>query len=802
MHPSRSCAAKLAHALSPVSLLVGFAAAWPAAAADRDDPFRLNPLELKRGSTGATEWLVEVEIDGDRTDTLVACRVTPEGLLLAAEDARRIGVSGITIPGGVLLRAGAPGWRLDRANGVLIVTTADRVQQIDLSAPAQPQATGRARAVVAVIADYDLNLIADRDGVRPAGLVAGRLARGPSALDTGWAITAGPGGGTRLARLDTSFSTFWPDRTLGIRIGDFISRPGPATRALRLAGVQFGTRFNVAPDLITRPVAELSGSVAVASTLDLLLNDRRVRRDQVSGNYALSRVPLVPGRNRIDVALTDVTGRQVIQTQRVYSLSDALAAGRTDFSIEAGLIRRGYGFRNPRYRGAAANMVVRHGLSDRITGEINAQLAGDFASIGGVGHLTIGGLGALSLGTQASRSARGGRTQSGAAFSAAFESIGPVVSGRIAARHTSGDYADLARSAGDPRPEAFVVGTVDFDLGRLGAIDLQVAERSGPGIRRLDDAPPRNSRGVSIGYRQTLARRMSLYVRADGRRDAGWRFSAMAGLSAAFGPRTTVSASVLAAQGGTLATAGVYQGDTAPGEWGYAVQAVTGGVDAAEVAVARRWHGVRGEAGLRLVEGTAQGRVNARGTVVFADGSAFATASSHGGIAILRTGSPTAVRVMHEGRPAGEASARRPAMIANVPAFVRSRFEIDPVSIPPDAVVRQAGVVASVPDRGVIAVDLAVERYVAARLVLRDADGNPIPPGTALYAFPSGARYRVGFDGELEINAALADAELRVRYGPSTCFVALDGRANPVADTPAVRTCHPRIADTRGSGPR
>ena len=59
------------------------------------------------------------------------------------------------------------------------------------------------------------------------------------------------------------------------RAGDFISGFLSWTRPVRLGGAQINSDFSMRPDLITFPVPAVAGSVAVPSTVDVLVNGSR-----------------------------------------------------------------------------------------------------------------------------------------------------------------------------------------------------------------------------------------------------------------------------------------------------------------------------------------------------------------------------------------------------------------------------------------------------------------------------------------------------------------------------------------------
>src|SRR4249919_3427345 len=103
-------------------------------------------------------------------------------------------------------------------------------------------------------------------------------------------------GGFEAIRLDTSYVYSDPRSLRRYRLGDFISGSLPWTRPVRLGGAQINLDFSMRPDLITFPVPSISGSAAVPSTVDVLVNGTKVRSGSVApGPFEVPQVPVISG---------------------------------------------------------------------------------------------------------------------------------------------------------------------------------------------------------------------------------------------------------------------------------------------------------------------------------------------------------------------------------------------------------------------------------------------------------------------------------------------------------------------------
>ena len=102
------------------------------------------------------------------------------------------------------------------------------------------------------------------------------------------------------------------------RAGDFINDGLSWTRPVRLGGAQVKSDFALRPDLVTMPLPLVSGTVAVPSTVDVLVNGDRVFSQQVQpGPFQIPQLPVVSGASTISMAVTNALGRQVLQNLAV-----------------------------------------------------------------------------------------------------------------------------------------------------------------------------------------------------------------------------------------------------------------------------------------------------------------------------------------------------------------------------------------------------------------------------------------------------------------------------------------------------
>lgn len=743
----------------------------------------------------------EIRVNGASRVRLVQLRESGGGLAIRESDAevaglieRRGGDTFASLDSLNLLK-----WNFDRNAGILSVEVArrsDGPNNIDMQ-------SGRAfssdsNPLTAFIASYDVTASATRNGFAAAGLVDTRFVRGDfSAWNSTRFATNNPAGQAAIVRLDSGATLNMPDRMLSATLGDFISVGPASARAVRLGGLRFGTDFALRPDLVTYPLPDFTGAVAVPTGLDLVVNDRRFRAGDIeAGEFTVRNVPVPVGRGKLGVIVRDFLGRERVDAVNYYTSRALLAKGLSQYGINVGAVRRNYGRLSNDYGPWAATAHLRHGISNRLTVEPMFELAKGFASVGFSSTLSTGNFGMLNLDARASRlDASVGSVpiirRRGSLFGASFESVGDLVSIQIEARKVSKDFDDIASVSGDRPPPSFISSSINFDLETLGNFRLTAVRQKqqrravAPGEFRLSDV-------LTASYRKSF-RGINLFVDATHQRADRASTSLLFGISMQFGNHTNAQANV-SRQGGNLqANAGLYRLDAVPGEVGYAVTAGAGNIEQGSALVAYRGEWGRVEAQAEVVEGKAAARVSAGGSLLFADGHLFASRRLDNGFALVRTGKVGGVGIEQENRPMGRTGRSGYKLLTDFPAYVPQKIAIDPKSLPDMAVARKLSAMIVIPARSGTVVDLDVEHFQPALFRLVHVDGRQVSPGTVVQAFPSKSEYIVGFDGMIEINGWHDDDELRFQAEDDrTCFASFSASKlkrfdNNNGDTPEIR---------------
>ena len=84
-------------------------------------------------------------------------------------------------------------------------------------------------------------------------------------VGTSTVLTQNISGVPGVIRLDSTWTSDFPEKMQTLRVGDVFSTPGAWGRAVRFGGIQFGTNFSTQPGFITYPMQSVAGQAVLPS---------------------------------------------------------------------------------------------------------------------------------------------------------------------------------------------------------------------------------------------------------------------------------------------------------------------------------------------------------------------------------------------------------------------------------------------------------------------------------------------------------------------------------------------------------
>ncbi|RQT76352.1 fimbrial biogenesis outer membrane usher protein [Burkholderia cepacia] len=726
-------------------------------------PVRADEPPVLVMTDGTHDVILEVSVNGENTTLLAHFRERDGHLSASGADLRTIGVAtdrlGLADAATVDLDA-IPGlrYRYDAARQSVDLQMPDSLRRpyaVDSRALPPTQAASASRGVAInyeayaqTIGDRQYSLYTDVRYFDPGGV-----------FDTTGAATF-YNGQRRYTRFDTSWSRSDPARPGTTQIGDTISGSLAWTRSVRIGGFQWRSNFALRPDLVTFPIPSLAGSAAVPSAVDLYINNVRQYTGNVpSGPFLIHDVPGIRGAGQATVITRDALGRTVATSVPLYVDTRMLSAGLSSYSFEAGFLRRHYGLQSFDYDARPAiSGSMRRGVTDVLTVEGHAEATSGVLNAGVGALLRLGYAGVVS-GAVAGSAGRFPGTQ----VSVGYQLIEPRFSINAQTIRAFGRYGDLASRDGATAPAATDQATLALPFMHRQTLSLSyIGFRmpQGPGTRI-------GTVSYTLGFGDLASLSVSAY-RDFAQQGANGAFVS---LNIGLGRNTSINTTVGRQRGQSNYTVDASRPPDYGGGWGWGVQ--TGGTGAVPYRQAQlRYLGHAGEviAAAQQIDRQAGASLDVSGALVFMDSSLQVSRRIDDGFALVSTDGVAGIPVLHENRVIGTTDRAGHLLVPDLNAYQNNQIAIDSMKLPADArIARTSMTVVPQAQSGVVA-HFGVSRYRAASVILRDAEGRPLPAGARVHHAESGADTIVGYDGLTFIDGLKEDNHLVIDSGTQRCI--------------------------------
>lgn len=720
----------------------------------------LDPLD----DQAMQELYLEV-IDDDRpTGRIVHARLQDGRLLLAADQLRALGitlsdVSAVDPDGWIWLDA-VPNlvYRYERFSQRLFLQTPASLRPTSYLGYVRPGA-------VSVRRDWGALFTYDGYGRSVAGAQSLSMTNtlrwfGPfGAIEATGLGHASNSTATTYRRLDAYWTYSDPQRLWTYTAGDFISAALSWTRPVRLGGVQWRRNFGVRPDLITLPMPQFAGNATLPSSVELYVNNvRQFRADVAPGPFVLDTVPRIRGAGEATMLVTDALGRVTETTLPIFVDHQRLARGLTDFSVEAGLPRLGYGSAEDDYGdSAAASASVRHGLFETLTVEAHAE-ASDDVRLAGVGTVwTPGSRWGIVSASYARSKERGEQWSAGYQWSSRGYGFD------LQRLEQNDAYRDLGSSS----------NLTSLFLPRLLRQDRATAwlpvPRGSVSFSYLGwrDATDTVQWTRTLSWSQTIGRRLSFSTSLFDDKVTG--LGGGVTMTVPMGGRSYGTGSVRHGAGGTTTSIGARRPAPYGGGWGFTARAGDG--PGAYSVASGEVRGRFGEAALGMDRAGDRSGLFAQGSgsLAIMDRRVFPTRRITDAFAVVSTNGMADVPVLYENRVFATTGASGYVLIPDLRGWQRNRLGIDPDNLTATSRVGDVQQFATPPDRGGVLVQFDLVRTNPAVVVLLGPDGQPVAAGSRGQIVGTAGVVIVGFEGEAYLEDVSAAPVIEVPIGALTC---------------------------------
>jgi outer membrane usher protein len=565
----------------------------------------------------------------------------------------------------------------------------------------------------------------------------------------------------RYVRYDTSWSMSNPATLSTTQIGDTISSSLDWSRSIRIGGFQWRSNFALRPDLVTFPVQALSGTAVVPSAVDLYVNNVRQFTGNVpSGPFIVNNVPGITGAGEATVITHDALGRTISTSLPLYVDTRMLTAGLSSYSFEVGFLRRAYGIDSFSYDPRpAVSATARRGISDALTLEGHAEATGGLVNAGGGALVRMGMAGVIS----GSLSASAGKLN-GFQAGIGYQLIEPHFSIDMQTLRAYRNYGDLAARDGTPVPTATDRVTLALPFFSRQTVSLSYIGYRFPGV----PAARIGSLSYTLNFGNLASLTLSTYKDFLQHNAQGVFLTASFGL----GNNTAVNASVGRQNGESSYNVNAQRPPDYAGGWGWGVQA--GGSGAVPYRQAQaQYLGKYGEvtAIAQTVDRHAGASLDMAGAIVLMDGTIQPARRIDDGFALVSTDGVAGVPVLHENRVIGTTDRGGHLLIPDLNAYQHNQVAIDSMNLPADARIATTSMDLVPKSHAGVLAGFRVSRYSAASVILRDADGKLLAPGTRVHHVESGGNTIVGYDGLTFVENLQRDNHLEIDSGRTRCGV-------------------------------
>lgn len=573
---------------------------------------------------------------------------------------------------------------------------------------------------------------------------------------------------TRSVRLDTHWTSRFPDRMLSLRVGDTTTDIAPWSRRVRIAGVQVGTDFSLQPYRVTTPLAEFTGKATLPSRVELYINGMKRYSKQVpAGHFKLDAVPGITGSGQARLQMRNAAGQITNVQFSLYGTQQLLQQGLSEWSLAGGVVRRNYALTSFDYgHRPVVSGTWRHGVNRYFTANVHGEAAEDLVNAGFGGNWLLGNAGGV---LSASLAESNGNGRQGTQWRFAYQWSSRHFHFNVQGKHADRQYRDIATRDGLPPTQFTGSAQVGFNTSEAGNFSLGYAD-----LRRYDEAA---NRYASASWSKTLAEGMSLHLNVNQNLDDDRDRSIFLGFSMALGHRVHVSTGLRHQPRGNAVTAAASQSVPTEGGIGWRVQTDQGGgrhSGRAELEYLGDKGRVQVGADKYADAGTAF--ANADGALVLMDHNLFAARSINDGFAVVSTGDVPDVPVALANNPVGRTDEHGKLLVTHINAYQRNKISIDPMDLPATYKIGATTRNATPTARAGTLVDFDVGRERAATIVLVDGDGKPLATGSRVARVDAAAEPAVvGYDGLAYLNDLADHNQLTVTTpDDGTCTVAFD----------------------------
>lgn len=609
--------------------------------------------------------------------------------------------------------------------------------------------------------NYDLSATQTRDSSPYGALIEGIGFNGWGSGVLGF-VARGAESSNEVLRTETYWQRDFPGEMATLVVGDAITSAGAWSRPARYAGLRWARDFGLQPGYITFPLPTISGSAALPSTIDLLINNQRTQSTTVTpGPFQLNNVPTITGAGEINLVVRDALGVERLITQRYYASPRLLAPGLKDFSFEVGALRENYLIQSSDYGAAFAAGSYRYGLTSTLTAEGRLEVqrerqAAGLELAGLIGNFAIG---RVAVAHSSADQGDGSRVILG------LERSSLAGGGSVQWERMSAQFSPFAQFPNEIRPrDRFVAGFGVRAPGNV-ALGINYIDQSEWGGARLQLA--------SLNLGTSFAGNLYLGVFASQRLDKSESWSGGVTLVLPLGGQRNALANTRRdVSGKVFSTAEINQATPFGPGMGWRLRASDSPTQRLQAGATFNTNVGRFTAEANEGEGTNALRLGASGSLGWLEGLSFATRNiGYGSFAVVQVGDLPDVPVYRSYQLAALTNKDGRALVPGLLPYQKNQITVDPVELPFDVDIQAVAQTVIPYARSGSVVAFPIKRSRNALLTLKQPDGLPVPEGARVRLSSSARTFFVARDGEVYLQELGEKNKITVQWASGGCFI-------------------------------
>ena len=566
-----------------------------------------------------------------------------------------------------------------------------------------------------------------------------------------------------VRRLETTLTRDLPEDNLTMRLGDSSTRSGAWGRSVYFGGFQISRNFGLTPGFISQPLPIVRGLSSSPSTVELYINDALRQTSQVpTGPFAIDNFPLLTGNGQARVVVRDVLGRETVLVQDFFSHASLLEENLSDWSFEAGAVRRNLGTSNADYGQRFASGMWRYGINKRLTVETRGEY-GQSTQGGGVGLVYALPFGLLGQGAVAtSRDASAGNGQH---WLVGVERSSLRHGFSLRSESASRGFRQIGQDSNILPYKQQLSGNYTYSSERFGAVGVGYAR-----INSYDQGPLTTysaNYAIRVGERSSLSLNA---VRVTGR--DGIVNSTSVGLSLLIPLENRISlASSVTRRNGEI-DAYISASQSVSGDTGLGWRTLAGQRSKQNYAEGGLYY--QSNKGLLTADANASAaqqtlRLGAQGGLVGMDGQFFATRRVQESFALVEVPGYADVGVGLQGNILARTDKYGKALVSRLLPFQANSIRLDPSELPISAELDSIEQVVVPGNRNGVIVKFPVRSGRGALVKIIFDDGEPAPAGAEIELVGDKQVFFVARRGEAFITGLQTNNVIRLKWNGTTC---------------------------------